>query len=323
MTGSTPSIVFGPVPSRRLGRSLGINNIPPKTCSYACVYCQAGRTTHLEMKRRLFYDPAVIEQAVHARLDLAAARNEQVDYVTFVPDGEPTLDLLLGRTIDAIKPLGVPVAVVTNASLLWNPDVREALARADWVSLKIDAVDELAWRRINRPSRRLSLDDVLQGHREFAASFTGTLATETMIVAGVNAAQRTLEAVAAHVGTLKPAVAWVAVPLRPPTQTWVRAPTAAVVDQACKVLARQIPRVGRLTTREPDEFSGTGDAVKDVLAIAAVHPLRERAVADLLRRTGADWAVVDTLVEDGRLTVVDYEGERFYQSHRPQPKEKP
>jgi wyosine [tRNA(Phe)-imidazoG37] synthetase (radical SAM superfamily) len=323
MKASAPSIVFGPVPSRRLGRSLGINNIPPKTCSYACIYCQAGRTTHLQTERRSFYDPAVIEQAVHERLDLAAARSEQVDYVTFVPDGEPALDLSLGRAIESIKPLGVPVAVVTNASLLWNPDVRDALARADWVSLKIDAVDELTWRRINRPSRRLSLDDVLQGHREFATCFTGTLATETMIVAGVNDQRRILEAVAEHVGTLKPSVAWVAVPLRPPAQTWVRAPTTAVVDRACKVLARQVPRVGCLTTSEPDEFSGTGDVVKDVLAIAAVHPLRERAVADLVRQTGADWAAVDALVEDGRLAVVDYEGERFYQARPPKPKEKP
>jgi len=322
MTANAPPIVFGPVPSRRLGRSLGVNNIPPKTCSYTCVYCQAGRTIRLDLERRSFYDPEVIERAVGARLDLAATRGERIDYVTFVPDGEPTLDLGLGRAIDLIKPLGVRVAVVSNGSLLWKPDVRDALARADWVSLKVDAVDELPWRRINRPPRRLSLDQVLQGQRAFAASFTGTLATETMIVAGVNDGWRVLDAVADHVGALKPSVAWVAVPLRPPAQTWVRAPKAAVVERACEALVRRVPRVGCLTTREPDEFSGAGDAAHDLLAIAAVHPMREAAVADLLKKTGADWAAVDALVEDGRLAVVEYDGQRFYRAATTQPVER-
>jgi wyosine [tRNA(Phe)-imidazoG37] synthetase (radical SAM superfamily) len=313
--------VFGPVPSRRLGRSLGVNNIPPKTCSYTCVYCQAGRTIRLDLERRSFYDPEVVARAVGARLDLAATRGERIDYVTFVPDGEPTLDLGLGRAIDLVKALGVRVAVVSNGSLLWKPDARDALARADWVSLKIDAVDELPWRRINRPPRRLSLDQVLQGQRAFAAAFTGTLATETMIVAGVNDGWRTLDAVADHAGSLKPAVSWVAVPLRPPAQTWVQAPPAAVVGRACEALARRVGRVGCLTTREPDEFSGAGDAARDLLAIAAVHPMREAAVADLLKKTGADWAVVDALVVDGHLAVVEYEGERFYRAAQPAPTE--
>ncbi len=318
MTASAPPLVFGPVPSRRLGRSLGVNNIPPKTCSYACAYCQAGRTTRLVTERRTFHHPAAIAEAVRVRLDLAAARHERIDYVTFVPDGEPTLDLGLGRAIDFIRQLGVRVAVVTNASLLWQPEVRDALARADWVSLKIDAVQEVPWRRLNRPSRHLSLDRVLEGHREFAASYEGTLATETMLVDGVNDGWRTLDAVADHVVALQPAVAWVAVPVRPPAQTWVRAPKTAVVERACEILARRVDRVGCLTTREPDEFSGTGDVERDLLAIAAVHPLREAAVKDLLRRAHADWTAVERLVGDGRLDVIDYDGERFYRAGRAQ-----
>jgi len=258
---------------------------------------------------------------VRMRLDLAAARRERVDYVTFVPDGEPTLDLGLGAAIDLVRELGVRVAVVTNASLLWQPEVRDALARADWVSLKIDAVEEVVWRRLNRPSRRLDLDEVLQGHRAFAASYGGTLATETMIVDGVNDGWHTLDTVAEHIGALRPSAAWVAVPVRPPAQAWVRAPKPAVVERACEVLARRVGRVGCLTAHEPDEFSGTGDAERDLLAIAAVHPLREAAVRDLLRRAGADWTAVASLVEDGRLEVVDYDGERFYRAWRLRPPE--
>ena len=311
------ALVFGPVPSRRLGRSLGVNNIPPKVCSYSCVYCQAGRTTHLEIERRSIHEPATIVWAVRTRLELAAARREQVDYVTFVPNGEPTLDLGLGRAIDGIKRLGRSVAVVTNASLLWKRDVRDDLAAADWVSVKIDAARDSTWRRVNRPPRGLELDRVLQGQRDFARSYAGTLSTETMIVAGVNDDPEELAAIADHVGALRPTCAWLSVPVRPPTEPWVRRPDTATVDRARDALARRIGRVDCLTTREADQFSGTGDVARDVTAIAAVHPLGEAAVRELLREAGADWSVLEALVEQGRLLRVEYEGERFYRAAPP------
>lgn len=317
MTTPAAALVFGPVPSRRLGRSLGVNNIPPKVCSYSCVYCQAGRTTRLEVERQSFYEPIAIEQAVRARLEQSAACGERIDYVTFVSDGEPTLDLGLGEAIDLIKRLRVRVAVVTNASLLWRQDVRNALAPADWVSLKVDAVRQATWRRINRPHGRLAIDDVLWGQIDFARSYVGTLATETMIIAGVNDYAEELEAIADHVGALRPGTAWLSVPMRPPAEPWVRPPGARVLDRARDAFARRVARVGSLTTREPDEFSGTGDVARDLLAIAAVHPLREAAVAELLRRAGADRSVLEALVEQRRLLPVDYEGERFYRAAPP------
>jgi wyosine [tRNA(Phe)-imidazoG37] synthetase (radical SAM superfamily) len=314
MACDSASIVFGPVPSRRLGRSLGVNNIPRKTCTYACAYCQAGSTTRLETTPRRFYDPVRIAHEVRGRLELANERGERIDYVSFVPDGEPTLDVELGRAIDLLKQLGVRAAVITNASLLWQPEVRKALERADWVSLKVDTVQELSWRRLNRPSRRLSLDRVLQGHRDFAACFRGTLVTETMLVHGINDERQALEAVAEHVSTLKPNAAWLAVPVRPPAQNWVRPPNRAVLEHACEIFGHRVRRVGFLTEREPDEFGGTGDIARDLLAITAVHPLSESAVVDLVRRTKSDWSAVETLVREGRLAVVDYGGERFYRS---------
>ena len=144
---------FGPVPSRRLGKSLGINNIPAKVCTYSCVYCQVGRTTAMPLDRRLFYPPEEIFRDVQGRLAKAKEASETVDYLTFVPDGEPTLDINLGKAIMLLKSLDVPVGVITNGSLLWRDDVREALGKADWVSLKIDAVQEGIWRQINRPHK--------------------------------------------------------------------------------------------------------------------------------------------------------------------------
>jgi wyosine [tRNA(Phe)-imidazoG37] synthetase (radical SAM superfamily) len=133
-------IAFGPVPSRRLGRSIGINHIPPKTCTYSCVYCQVGRTSRLRSDRRAFYAVDDIVADVERKLDDARLADEKIDYLTLVPDSEPTLDISLGRVIERLKPLGVDIAVISNGSLLWREDVRAELAEANWVSIKVDAV---------------------------------------------------------------------------------------------------------------------------------------------------------------------------------------
>jgi len=141
-----------------LGRSIGINHIPPKTCSYACVYCQVGRTSRLRTARCAFYPEDDIVAHVQRKVSAARAAGEEIDYLTFVPDGEPALDISLLGAIERLKPLGIKIAVISNGSLLWRTDVRAALAQADWVSVKVDAVRADVWRRINRPHRSLWLD---------------------------------------------------------------------------------------------------------------------------------------------------------------------
>jgi len=132
-------IVFGPVPSRRLGRSLGINNIPSKVCSYSCIYCQVGKTDTMQVKRRHFYEPEDVITQVTKQIENVQAKGESIDYLTFVPDGEPTLDINLGREIDLLKPLGFQIGVITNSSLIDRDDVKSDLNKADWVSVKVDA----------------------------------------------------------------------------------------------------------------------------------------------------------------------------------------
>jgi len=160
------SIVYGPVPSRRLGRSLGINNIPPKICSYSCVYCQLGKTLRMEVEPRPFYKTARIAEQARAKLKQA---REKVDYVTFVPDGEPTLDADLGEEIGVLKGQGVRVAVITNGSLLWREDIRQNLLKADWLSLKVDAVSEDTWRKVDRPHKLLKFLAVLKPVKVYIA----------------------------------------------------------------------------------------------------------------------------------------------------------
>jgi wyosine [tRNA(Phe)-imidazoG37] synthetase (radical SAM superfamily) len=170
-------IAFGPVPSRRLGQSLGINNIPPKNCTYSCIYCQVGVTGTLTTERKEFYGVDDIVRKTKKKISEAGKKGEIIDYLAFVPDGEPSLDINLGREIAELKMFGINIAVITNASLVWDKSVRDDLTGADWVSLKIDAVTEKLWRKINRPHRSLKLENILQGISEFSKVFKGTLAT--------------------------------------------------------------------------------------------------------------------------------------------------
>jgi wyosine [tRNA(Phe)-imidazoG37] synthetase (radical SAM superfamily) len=305
-------ITFGPVPSRRLGRSLGINTIPPKVCTYSCVYCQLGRTSRMRTGRRSFLQPDAVVAAVREHMEAAKRAGERVDYLTFVPDGEPTLDANLGRTIRSLRPLHIPIAVISNGSLLDHEDVRADLAEADWVSFKADAVREEAWRCVDRPHRGLRLGPILDGMREFAAGFTGELATETMVLAGLNDSEAELRATAGFVAELSPATAYLAVPTRPPAEPWVRPATEAAITRAYEVFRAWHGRVELLVGYEGDAFVSTGDPREDLLSITAVHPMRAAAVRRLVERARADWDLVTDLVRQGRLVQVTYGTHQYF-----------
>jgi wyosine [tRNA(Phe)-imidazoG37] synthetase (radical SAM superfamily) len=305
-------ITFGPVPSRRLGRSLGVNNVPPKVCSYSCVYCQLGRTTRMSAERQEFYRPEEIVRAAREKVERAQQKGEPVDYLSFVPDGEPTLDTNLGREIDLLGSLGIRVAVISNSSLIWREDVRDELGKADWVSLKVDATDEDTWRRVDRPHGSLSLDSILQGVEEFASSFDGQLVTETMLVRGVNENPKQLVEVAAFVSQLDPAVAYLSVPTRPPAEHWVRVPTDEGLNQAYQIMSEKVDRVELLIAYEGDEFASTGGVEEDLLSITSVHPMRRDAVEAFLSKTEQDWSVVERLLDEESLAETEYSGVTFY-----------
>lgn len=305
-------IAFGPVPSRRLGRSLGINNIPPKVCSYSCAYCQLGRTIKMQIDRRVFYPPEGILKDVKEKVESAREVGESIDYLSFVPDGEPSLDANLSYEIELLKPLGIKIAVITNASLIWREDVRESLMKTDWVSLKVDSGREDIWRRINRPHRTLQLASILDGMLEFAQAYGGELVTETMLVKGVNDSDGHLEEIGDFLAQLRPAKAYLSVPIRPPAEKWVQPPSEQVINQACQILSKRLDQVEYLIGYEGNAFAFTGDVEEDLLSITAVHPMRREAVSEFLTRARADWSVVYQLINQGRLVEMGYEGRTFY-----------
>ncbi len=305
-------IAFGPVPSRRLGRSLGINNIPPKICSYSCVYCQVGRTLNLEAERRIFYKPKEILEAVREKVERTREKGECIDYLTFVPDGEPTLDLQLGRSIDLLRAMGIKIAVITNSSLIGREDVRQDLQKADWVSLKLDSTTEKFWRMANRPHRSFQLEVILEGMKAFREVFDGELVTETMLVKGINDGKDNLIPTADFLNRLQSSRAYLSIPTRPPAEQSAVAPNEEVLNRAYHLFCKNIDHVEYLIGYEGGAFASTGNIEEDLLSITAVHPMREKAVQAFLRRAGADNSVVDNLVKRNLILETEYDGQRFY-----------
>ncbi len=305
------SLAFGPVYSRRLGWSLGVRNVPGKNCSYNCVYCQAGRTVRLTIKRTAFYKPGRVAGDVEERLGEVESRGGRVDYISVVPEGEPTLDSGLGELIDLLKGLGRPVAVFTNSSLLWRSDVREDLLAADLVNVKVDAARTGTWRRVNRPHPLLSFREVIGGLRAFASEYRGRLLAETMLVGGVDYGEE-LGEIAGIVASLRPERAYVAVPVRPPAEP-VGPPGEDVVLGLYGLLEERLGRgrVELLTGLPTVDMELLSDPERNILEAAGVHPLRVEEAERLLEAAGADWGVVERLLKRGLLRLAEYRGERF------------
>jgi wyosine [tRNA(Phe)-imidazoG37] synthetase (radical SAM superfamily) len=310
-------IAFGPVPSRRLGFSLGINHIPPKHCSYSCVYCQVGRTNPLTTTRQAFYLPDQIVEDVEKKISTCSKLKQPIDYLTLVPDGEPTLDINLGELIDRLKNLHLPVAVISNASMIEHHDVQEDLLKADWVSLKIDAVDEETFHKINRPHRSLSLSSILTGINEFRSRFSGILVTETMLVSGINDSESAVQKLANFLCGLNPEKAYISIPTRPPAESWVKPPDAEKLQMIIQRISERVSSLDLLFDLAVPDFFSTGNLEEDILSIIAVHPLREEDFHHILASAKADWDVVNKLLVAKKITQIQYQGTTFYLHGQP------
>ena len=299
---------FGPVPSRRLGKSIGVNNIPHKNCTYSCIYCQVGKAVRMQLERQAFYPPDELVSEVKAILE----KTEKPDYITIVPDGEPTLDIRLGELIRKLQGFDIPVAVITNSSLLYLPEVREELEMADYVSVKVDTVNNETWRKINKPLRSLRLEKILEGIRTFTDNFSGKLVTETMLIKGINDMEEEIKNTAKFIKSISPHTAYLAIPTRPPAFPEAVPVDEETLNRAYHQFAEFIPSVEYLTGYEGNAFSTTGDAENDILSITAVHPMREDAVAGLLKKSGMDFDVVSRLIEKGLLSKTVFGGKNYY-----------
>jgi len=307
-------IIFGPVPSRRLGRSLGINTIFKKHCTYSCIYCQIGRTPTTEIIRRPFYQPEEITKIVTKRIQHLQATQDHIDYLTIVSEGEPTLDLHLGETLRQLKKLQIPVAVITNASLLDKKDVRGDLSNADCVSVKIDAATPEIWRKINRPHSDLNLEKIMQGIHTFVQEYSGRLLTETMLIHRINSEETELRNIASFIKKLSVDTSYLSLPIRPPADASVHPATKETIDLATHIFHENNIPIQINSDYEGSNLSYLNDVEQEILSIASVHPIREEGIQELLHKAQADWEVIEKLIKNGKLKETTYKNKRFYRT---------
>jgi len=307
----TSQIIFGPVPSRRLGRSIGINNIPYKVCSYSCAYCQVGKAVKMQVERQEFYLPDEIMQQVKQKLNSLAA-SDYPDYLTIVPDGEPTLDIHLGELITKLKTFNLPVAVITNSSLINLKDVQDDLLLADWVSIKVDTLNPDLWKRVNKPHKNLDLDAILAGILQFSETFRGKLVTETMLLKNINDGEDGLELLAQFLYRIGPEVAYIAIPTRPPAFEGIFPANEAAVTLAYEIFTRHNITTELLTGYEGNAFASSGNFTDDILSITAVHPMRKDAVIALMSKANATPEILDKLIRDGFIEKLGFNNQEYY-----------
>ena len=208
--------VYGPVPSRRLGRSLGIDLVPFKVCTYDCIYCQLGRTTDLTLERKAY----VTAENIMAELCPVLTAADRPDYISLAGSGEPTLNSSIGDVIRRIKrQTDIPVAVLTNGALLWMDEVQEALLAADLVLPSLDAGDDGLFQKINRPHQALSFERMVDGLSAFIRRFAGEVWLEVLLLKGMTDTAAEVEKIAALVNRIDPARVQLNTVCRPPAET--------------------------------------------------------------------------------------------------------
>ncbi|NIA15138.1 MAG: radical SAM protein [Nitrospiraceae bacterium] len=300
--------VFGPALSRRLGRSLGVDLLPFKTCTYDCTYCQLGPTTHCTAERREYVPLEDVLTEVRLRLASGVA----ADCISLVGSGEPTLYAPIGELIDGIKSMtDIPLVVITNGSLLWDPDVRDGLARADLVIPSLDAGDEGQFRLVNRPAPSLRFDTVIDGLVAFRDEFLGEIWLEVFLLGGLTAEDPAMDRLAAHIGRIRPDKVQLNTVARPAPGSGVTPVPRDVLEACAARLGPNAEVIARYDTAAA--ASGASVTAADVLGVIRRHPCNADDLAqglgihrnEVLKHVGA-------LLEDGALEVDDRDGAAYY-----------
>ncbi|MBN1605670.1 MAG: radical SAM protein [Polyangiaceae bacterium] len=275
--------VYGPVPSRRLGRSLGVDLVPFKTCPYDCIYCQLGRSTNKTI------DPGEYVPVDDALGDVAERlrAGPSPDFIGLAGSGEPTLHSRIGDIISGLKGLtGTPIAVLTNGSLLWRPEVRDGIAEADVVMPSLDAGDQATFQRVNRPHPDISFERMVEGLLAFSHGFEGKIYLEVFVLAGVTDGAEEIRRIAAIAEEMRPDRVQLNTVSRPPADSCALAVPTATLERlsrlfvgCCEVIAesRMDPRVDAPGGRDAEDeilelVSRRPCAVEGIAAGLAMHP---------------------------------------------------
>jgi wyosine [tRNA(Phe)-imidazoG37] synthetase (radical SAM superfamily) len=290
--------VYGPVPSRRLGRSLGIDLVPYKTCTYDCIYCQLGRTTDKTIIRRTYAPVKVILDELARRLTSAG----NPDFISLAGSGEPTLHAEIGKLIRGIKKMTrIPVAVITNGSLLWMPEVREALAPSDVVLPSLDAGDQGLFAAVNRPHEDISFELMTRGLVYFSKVYRGEIWMEVLVTGGLSDTAEEINKIAAVMSRMKPTCVQLNSVARPPAEAGaIEVPSSKLLQLAqlfggrCEVIAEGRSFEESSVKISPDELESVHVllarrpcTVKDIAAGLGLPPNQVLKQLDRLCENGA------------------------------------
>jgi len=303
--------VYGPVPSRRLGQSLGIDPIPSKTCDYQCIYCQLGKTTNLTDKRKDFYP----KEEIYKELEESINQNQgKFDYITFVGSGEPTLCKSLGKLILKAKELSKkPICVITNGSLLYQDDVKDDLIFSDVVLPTLDAGDEKLFIKINRPLPSIKYEKMIQGYIDFRKEFNGNFWIEIMVMKGINDSKEELFKIKKKIDLIQPDRIDINVPIRPPTESWVKIPDQDVIP----ILNDIFGDYNNINFPEQGTFSVFGSNFeKELKDLLERHPMRlEQITETFSSKTVNEQDLLDqlnTLASQNKIKKVIYNNQTFW-----------
>jgi len=303
--------VFGPVSSKRLGQSLGVDLLPSKSCTWNCVYCQLGRTKEYVTERREFFP----KEDILAEILDAVASGKKIDWITFVGSGETTLYKGLDWLIAEVKKATeIPVAVITNGSLLSLPEVRKELLQADAVLPSLNAGSAELFERIDRPAPGFSFEKHIEGLRLFRQEYRGKLWVEVMLIKGLNDSEAALKEMADVLAEIRPDMIHLVLPTRPAPESVVGIPDEELVQRAVFILSAAAPV---LHPAKGEMNLGSAENLLDtVAAIASRHPVQERELETALGKLFAGDAAkireaLDSLFATGRFDKVR-QGEELY-----------
>ncbi|MFH1476504.1 MAG: radical SAM protein [Verrucomicrobiota bacterium] len=300
--------VFGPVPSRRLGRSLGIDLVPFKTCSYDCIYCQLGRTTNKTVERREYVPLKAVLAELRRKLELC-----RPDYITLSGSGEPTLYAPMGELIRGIKKITkIPVAVLTNGSLLWDRDVQDALLLADVVVPSLDAGDDSAFQYVNRPHASITFAQMVGGLVAFRKRYSKTIWLEIFLLGGATAIKTEVSRIAKIAKHVRPDRIQLNTVTRPPAEDFAFPVPSARMQYFCRAFGKKAEVIA--------EYHGkTGKAIvmpdnDDLLALLGRRPCTLKDIADGLNLHPTQVAkALEHLRDDGKIIEQRVEHRIYYE----------
>ncbi len=308
--------LFGPVNSRRLGISQGVDLLPPKICNYNCIYCEVGATTELTCERREYVPCSTIIAEIDTLLT-DQSLIEHLDIFTITATGEPTLHSGIGKIIRYIKEkAGKPVAVLTNGSLLFLPEVQDDLMAADIIIPSLDSAREESYRKINRPANCAPLAELIQGLISFRKRYTGKFWLEILLAKDVNDAPEDIEALVKAVADIRPDKVQLNTVARPPLESF-----AAPLDQdAMEGVAQQfdvpVEILIDFTTRNREKFRSVSE--KEIVETLKRRPCTAKDVSEALNLDPVSTQnILKELAESGHITVKSHHGRQYYQTERP------